>query len=54
MERPTYDELMDGQIKATGKPDEFRHTTAPAISNFLNPVIDLKNPRFKQLENSHE
>jgi phospholipid/cholesterol/gamma-HCH transport system ATP-binding protein len=46
--------IMDGQIKATGRPDEFKHTTDPAISNFLNPVIDLKNPRFKQLENSHE
>ena len=46
--------IMDGQIKATGRPDEFSHTTDPAISNFLNPVIDLQNPRFKQLEHSHE
>jgi phospholipid/cholesterol/gamma-HCH transport system ATP-binding protein len=46
--------IMDGQIKATGRPDEFRNTSDPAIANFLNPVIDLKNPRFKQLENSHE
>jgi phospholipid/cholesterol/gamma-HCH transport system ATP-binding protein len=46
--------IMDGRIIATGRPDEFKHATDPAITNFLNPVIDLKNPRFKQLENHHE
>lgn len=46
--------IMEGRIKAIGKPDDFRHPSDPAIANFLNPVIDLKNPRFKQLETNHE
>lgn len=45
--------IMDGRIKATGKPAEFKEPKDPAIANFLNPVIDLANPRFKQLENNH-
>ena len=35
-------------------PDDFKNTTDPTIANFLNPIIDLKNPRFKQLEKDHE
>lgn len=46
--------IMEGRIKAIGLPEEFKNPTDPAIANFLNPVIDLKNPRFKQLENNHE
>jgi phospholipid/cholesterol/gamma-HCH transport system ATP-binding protein len=46
--------IMDGRIRAVGVPDDFKHTTDPVISNFLNPVIDLKNPRFKQLETNYE
>jgi phospholipid/cholesterol/gamma-HCH transport system ATP-binding protein len=46
--------IMDGRIRALGRPDEFRHPSDPAIANFLNPAIDLKNPRFKQLESSYE
>ena len=46
--------VMDGKIRGVGTPAEFKHPTDPVIANFLNPVIDLKNPRFKQLENSHE
>jgi phospholipid/cholesterol/gamma-HCH transport system ATP-binding protein len=46
--------VMDGKIRGVGKPAEFKNPTDPVIANFLNPVIDLKNPRFKQLENSHE
>ncbi len=46
--------MMDGRIRALGVPDDFRKPADPAIANFLSPVIDLKNPRFKQLENSHE
>jgi phospholipid/cholesterol/gamma-HCH transport system ATP-binding protein len=46
--------VMDGRIRGVGTPAEFKHPTDPVIANFLNPVIDLKNPRFKQLENSHE
>ena len=46
--------IMDGRICAIGKPAEIKESKDPAIANFLNPVIDLKNPRFKQLENTHE
>jgi phospholipid/cholesterol/gamma-HCH transport system ATP-binding protein len=46
--------IMDGRIRATGQVADFKNSTDPAIANFLNPVIDLKNPRFKQLENDHE
>ena len=46
--------VMDGRIRGLGRPDEFKSPADPVIANFLNPVIDLKNPRFKQLENSHE
>ncbi len=46
--------IMDGKIRATGTAADFKQPKDPAIANFLSPVIDLKNPRFKQLENSHE
>lgn len=46
--------IMDGRIRAVGPAADFRQPADPAIANFLSPVIDLKNPRFKQLENSHE
>ncbi len=46
--------LMDGRIRATGAPADFRKPSDPDIANFLDPVIDLKNPRFRQLENEHE
>jgi phospholipid/cholesterol/gamma-HCH transport system ATP-binding protein len=46
--------LMDGQIRAVGTAADFKSPADPAIANFLSPTIDLKNPRFKQLENDHE
>jgi phospholipid/cholesterol/gamma-HCH transport system ATP-binding protein len=46
--------IMDGRIRGIGKPADFKQPKDPVIANFLNPVIDLKNPRFKQLETSHE
>ena len=46
--------IMDGRIRAVGVPEDFKRTTDPAITDFLNPLIDLKHPRFKQLENDHE
>ncbi len=46
--------LMDGRIRATGVPADFREPADPGIANFLNPAIDLKHPRFRQLENDHE
>ena len=44
--------LIDGRIQAQGTPADFKQPKDPVIANFLSPVIDLKNPRFKQLENS--
>ena len=46
--------LMDGRIRAVGTAAAFKSPADPAIANFLSPTIDLKNPRFKQLENDHE
>ena len=46
--------LMDGRIRGLGQPGDFKQPADPVVANFLNPVIDLKNPRFKQLENSNE
>lgn len=46
--------IMDGRIRAVGRPTEVRESKDPAIANFLNPIIDIKNPRYKQLENHHE
>jgi phospholipid/cholesterol/gamma-HCH transport system ATP-binding protein len=46
--------IMDGRIRAVGVPADFKHPTDPAIIDFLNPIIDLKNPRFKKLETSNE
>jgi phospholipid/cholesterol/gamma-HCH transport system ATP-binding protein len=46
--------LMDGRIRAIGTAADFKSPADPAIANFLSPTIDLKNPRFKQLENDHE
>ncbi len=46
--------IMDGKIRATGTAADFKNPKDKAIANFLNPVIDLKNPRFKSLEGHHE
>src|SRR5208283_4015982 len=46
--------IMDGRICAIGGVADFTRPADPAIANFLNPTIDLKHPRFKQLENDHE
>ena len=46
--------IMEGRIRAVGGVEDFAHPKDPAIANFLDPTIDLKNPRFKQLENDHE
>jgi phospholipid/cholesterol/gamma-HCH transport system ATP-binding protein len=46
--------IMDGRIRAVGTPADFKDPDDPAIANFLNPVIDVANPRFKQLEQNHE
>lgn len=42
--------LMNGELVSLGSPAELREPKDPRIADFLNPKIDLKNPRFKQLE----
>ncbi len=42
--------LHQGKLWAVEKPAELKATQDPVIRNFLNPQIDLRNPRFKQLE----
>lgn len=43
--------LMDGELLTVDTPQNVRQSDQPAINDFLNPVIDLKNPRFKQIRN---
>jgi phospholipid/cholesterol/gamma-HCH transport system ATP-binding protein len=42
--------LMQGKLRTVCTPAELRETKDPLIADFLNPKIDLKNPRYKQLE----
>ncbi len=42
--------LMAGKLIFLGPPSELRTPQDPQIADFLNPKIDLKNPRFKKLE----
>lgn len=42
--------LMGGELLTVATPAELRQTTDPRIADFLNPSIDLGNPRFKKLE----
>jgi phospholipid/cholesterol/gamma-HCH transport system ATP-binding protein len=42
--------LMAGKLVFLGLPSELKSPTDPRIADFFNPKIDLKNPRFKQLE----
>jgi phospholipid/cholesterol/gamma-HCH transport system ATP-binding protein len=42
--------LMGGELVTLGTPDELRASKDPRVNEFLNPKIDLKNPRFKKLE----
>lgn len=46
--------IMDGRIRAIGQVADFKNPADGVIANFLNPAIDLKNPRFKHLEDDHE
>jgi phospholipid/cholesterol/gamma-HCH transport system ATP-binding protein len=43
--------LMGGQLVSLGLPADLRHPQDARVADFLNPQIDLKNPRFRQLEN---
>jgi phospholipid/cholesterol/gamma-HCH transport system ATP-binding protein len=42
--------LMGGHLLFLGTPAELRTPKNPRVADFLNPKIDLQNPRFKQLE----
>lgn len=46
--------LRQGHLLAVDTPDAIRETRDPVIRDFLNPQIDLRNPRFKKLEASNE
>ena len=42
--------LMGGRLLFLGPPSELQQPKDSRIADFLNPKIDLQNPRFKQLE----
>lgn len=42
--------LMNGKLIFLGPPSELKNPQDPKIDDFLNPKIDLANPRFKKLE----
>ncbi len=42
--------IMNGEIQAIGTPTEIKNNKDPLITEFLNPKIDLDNPRYKTLE----
>jgi phospholipid/cholesterol/gamma-HCH transport system ATP-binding protein len=42
--------LMDGELISLGSPQDLKQSQDPRIVDFLNPKIDIKNPRFKKLE----
>jgi len=42
--------LMGGELVSLGPVAELREPKDPRVAEFLNPKIDLTNPRFKQLE----
>ncbi len=41
--------LMDGRLVHVGKPADLREPADPRIAEFLNPKIDVGNPRFKKI-----
>ena len=42
--------LMGGKLLFLGTPAELKTPTDPKVADFLNPKIDLQNPRFKNLD----
>jgi len=42
--------LMAGELVFLGTPAEIKTSPDPHIADFFHPKIDLKNPRFKNLE----
>lgn len=45
--------IHQGKLRAVEKPNELRANQDQVIRDFLNPQIDIRNPRFKQLETVH-
>ena len=41
--------LMGGRLVSLGPPADLRAPADPRVADFLNPRIDLRNPRFRQL-----
>jgi phospholipid/cholesterol/gamma-HCH transport system ATP-binding protein len=46
--------LHQGRLLALQTPAELRRNEDPTVTDFLNPRIDVRNPRFKTLEANHE
>jgi len=44
--------LIDGKLIAMSTPDKLKSSNDPTINEFLNPSIDIENPRFKQIRQS--
>ncbi len=44
--------LMKGTLRTISTPTELRAVTDPDVVDFLNPKIDLQNPRYLKLEAS--
>lgn len=45
--------IHQGKLRAVEKPNELKASQDQIIRDFLNPQIDIRNPRFKQLETAH-
>lgn len=44
--------LKDGNLLTVDTPEKVKQSDDPEINDFLNPVIDVKNPRFKRIQQS--
>ncbi len=42
--------VHQGRLRAVEKPEALKNSSDPVVKAFLNPEIDVRNPRFKQLE----
>jgi len=42
--------LMKGALRTVSTAEQLRRVTDPDVVDFLNPKIDLKNPRYQKLE----
>lgn len=46
--------LMQGKLRTISTPSDLLLVKDPMVKDFLNPKIDLQNPRYKHLEAHHE